>query len=136
MSFRSAKWRGVYLNQVKLTPIVQSPTYLFIPEESWLESIYENSVSIPLVRGKIVGRRLCVRVEYNESGIFTPQVSLGNLQMALNGVPPKPQGGRSDHKGFTFDFPIDVDDALPNEGNVTFEFQSENLQFEYRYEIK
>ena len=135
-SARSAKWRGVFLNEVELTAIQQSQKNSFVPKEAWVESVVENYEGFALVRKGIVGKRLCVRVEYSTAGPYREDTSLSDVEMTLNGERPKPKGGLSDSTGTTFVFPLAAQDEFPNDGEVAFSFEVEEIEFRFRYKTK
>ena len=136
-SSRSAKWRGVFLHDVELKPVdSDQKSDGIIPEEAWIESIYENYESFPIKRKSSVGIRLCVRFEYSPTGFMHSDTTLTDLKMAINEETPTPHGGVSNRSGITFDFPPDSQGTFPNEGELVFMNMADGTGAKFHYRIK
>jgi hypothetical protein len=142
-SANSAKWRGVYLRHVELSPVEPVAKNGFSPREAWLESIHENYESVPIIRNRNVGIRLCVRFENSPDGVIRKSTILHDLRMTINGTSPKGQGGRWNTSGVTFVFSPDPNSVspiasgtFPEEGELTFFEKTEKIESKFRYSIK
>jgi hypothetical protein len=56
--------------------------------------------------------------------------------MTLNGKAPKPMGGTRYSTGMTFKFPIEPDEPIPEEGEVTFIEKTLKIESRFRYRIR
>lgn len=133
-SSQSAKRRGVFLHDIELTPVPGQLDGL-APKEAWVESIYENYESFPMMRKGIAGTRLCVRLEESKTSNADKSES-DDLYITVNGEVPKARGGVWDSMGVTLDFASHKKDPFANEGELSICETKRTTLRRFRYRIK
>ncbi|MEW4490514.1 hypothetical protein AB1L42_20685 [Thalassoglobus sp. JC818] len=100
-----------------------------------MEAIPEYYESFP-VRKRITSRkRLCIRIDFAESTLFSKGTLLFDIDMKCNGQELPSVGGGRDRNGFTFKVDIDDYNTFPKSGTVTFIQKKMEIATHFNYEI-
>ncbi|WP_373650363.1 hypothetical protein [Schlesneria sp. DSM 10557] len=132
-SVSGARWSGVLLKEIALTPTVADQVSSFLPKEAWVESVIEYPEGFSLFQQSIAGSRFCVRVNKSLSG--SPTAS-ERITMKINGNSSPYTGGFYDSAGVTINVPLDPDEELPDEGYILFNFKKEGKEIRFSYKVK
>jgi hypothetical protein len=76
-SIRAAKASRVFIRELKLTPLRPEDKTRLFPKEAWLERVDENCQTIPFVKERGAGVRLCLFFDHPPRPFFATLFSHG-----------------------------------------------------------